>query len=439
MTLEDFFSRFDPEKPAGAYYVDCTAVRGNDLIGKKIFMAFAGSPGEYRHKIFTGHIGGGKSSELKKICEFLKVKQFGRTFFPVFVDMDDYMDNRDVDIRDIFLAIVAEVGTAFREQLGIELRDSYFAKRFAELKNALLSDVEVNKSEVTIGNLKSSFVLNRRSGEFREMVREKLFRVAESLVEEVNLLLVQARTKLAEKGDYDDFVLIIDGLDKIEKLRDGRESNSDIAEFFLSNANQLKSIKAHTIWTAPLKVVRSCGPEMAQRYDGQPIVLPMIRTRLRNGQSCQEGIEKAKEIIITRLNGYKIEEDALAEMVRYSGGHTRMLVQLVRYAAEYSGFAFPLEKRHALLAINSIAKTFVGAVHDEDWKVLVELEDSATKTWDISKDENTRLLEQLCVLEYVNGEGEEIGQSIQWYGVHPIVQELPRYKEAKKAASAISS
>jgi hypothetical protein len=357
--------------------------------------------------------------------------------------MDDYMDSRDVDIRDILLGIVAEVGHAFRTQLNIELKDSYFTKRLAEVRDTLFSDVEIQKNEVTLGNLKTTFGLNRQSNEFRSIVRDQAFKIAESLAEEVNVLLEDARVALKVKQglDFDDFVLVIDGLDKIERLRDGREQHTDIAGFFLDNANQLKSIRAHTIWTAPLKVVRSYGMEIAQRYDGQPIVVPMIRTRFRNGQPCPIGISIATKIIERRLEGFDpdsiIEKTALESIVKYSGGHSRMLIQLVRYAGTFAEMEFPIRVSHATRAINSIAKTLIGSIHDDDWQGLVELERSTTKNWDISKEDNTRLLEQLCVLEYVNGEGDGIGQALQWYAVHPIVNELPRFEELWKETSSV--
>ena len=45
------------------------------------------------------------------------------------------------------------------------------------------------------------------------------------------------------------------------------------------------------------------------------------------------------------------------------------------------------------------------------------------------------MLENLSVLEYINGEEEEEDDafgSLQWYAVNPIVRELPKFKAAAK-------
>ena len=64
-------------------------------------------------------------------------------YFPVLLNVSDYLDAYDADFTDILLAIVTELAATLRADLKIELKDSYLTNRFKQIKKFLLSKVEI--------------------------------------------------------------------------------------------------------------------------------------------------------------------------------------------------------------------------------------------------------------------------------------------------------
>jgi hypothetical protein len=89
--LTRLYQACDPLAPATVeYYVDCSAVRGNNAFTQQFIREISRSaPASYLHYLFSGHIGGGKSSELEHLRHTLETWQPAngeRRFFPIFLD-----------------------------------------------------------------------------------------------------------------------------------------------------------------------------------------------------------------------------------------------------------------------------------------------------------------------------------------------------------------
>ncbi|GAB4453787.1 MAG: hypothetical protein OHK0029_07250 [Armatimonadaceae bacterium] len=142
--LRDVYNNCDPVKPADErFYVDCTDVRGGTIFARKLCAELSRTE-TYIKALFTGHIGCGKSSELQHLADTMSHPHplpGQKRFFPIVVNMSEYLDEYDVEIPDILLAVVAEVADAFRSRLGIELQDSYLVNRWEELQGYLSSPV----------------------------------------------------------------------------------------------------------------------------------------------------------------------------------------------------------------------------------------------------------------------------------------------------------
>src|SRR5438105_1084504 len=103
--LSILYKNFDPMQPAGEdFYVDCTEERGGVAFARKFCLALSEAhendpkKPNCRHTLFAGHIGGGKSSELRHLQRVMenKTPEAGiKRFFPVFVDMKEYLDDFD--------------------------------------------------------------------------------------------------------------------------------------------------------------------------------------------------------------------------------------------------------------------------------------------------------------------------------------------------------
>jgi len=67
------------------------------------------------------------------------------------LNVSEYLDDYDAAPTDILLAIVTELADTMRRKLGVELKDNYFVQRLNEIKEFLLSDVEINEGELALG------------------------------------------------------------------------------------------------------------------------------------------------------------------------------------------------------------------------------------------------------------------------------------------------
>jgi hypothetical protein len=100
--IDDIYNTFNPMPlPAGSpQYVDFWAVRGGSDVSIELGRKVCRSS-EPTCQLFSGHLGGGKSTELLKLAEELKGKGFTVVYFSA---DDDDINTEDVEYADILLA-----------------------------------------------------------------------------------------------------------------------------------------------------------------------------------------------------------------------------------------------------------------------------------------------------------------------------------------------
>ena len=457
--LTILYNNFDPAVEAGVdFYVDCTDVRGGTTFIQTLCVELSEAENSYTHALFSGHIGGGKSSELKHLQrEMQETPKPGRNrLFPVFVDMRQFLDDLDAAREEILLAIVSELAFALKEEQNIEIKDAYLTKRFNEIKDYFKSDVEVNDAEIALPGFKTKIQRLKTSPEARHKVREALRGHTSSILDEINHVFIDARTQLKKKTSqqggtpYADFVLIVDGLDRLTGYNEKRGADESQRALFLDDSPILTGLKAHCVFTIGLAAMRASEPQLRDRYVRKPFLLPMIKTEQRgnvednivNHPSYPKGCERLREIVRKRLPLHVTEEmvfepAALDFLIDYCGGHTRTLMIYARAATLYGERTLPITLHTAQRAVvenNPFTLPLGGA---DDWKRLAALELSDTQEWRAHDPDNRRLLEQLYVLEYINGGGNQgddmFNDLTPWYAVHPIVRQLRPFKRALQA------
>ncbi len=175
--LKHVYNACDPYEPATVeYYLDCASVRGNSALSHQ-FQKHLTLADDFRCFLFTGHIGCGKSSELEHLTHVLanpRPRLPHSRYFPILLNVSEYLDDYDVTVTDILLAIVTEMADTLRRDLGVELQDSYFTKRLNEIKHFFLSDVEINEGELTLPGAKLKILRLKRDPLARESVRAAL-------------------------------------------------------------------------------------------------------------------------------------------------------------------------------------------------------------------------------------------------------------------------
>ena len=475
-----FYKRLDPQKAAGEFYVNCSEERGGANFVKKLCKSLAKSRDEdlkrqsYIHALFAGHIGGGKSSELIHLRDEMKSDEpkYGHNrLFPVYVDIRDYLDDFDAAREELLLAVVSEFGARFQEDEGIMLTDSAVTRRVNDIINEMLrqahpTELEVNAPKAGIAvpglslslpEVKVKFMLLRSDRELRERVRRALEGKTSTFLDELNILFEEARLKLRKHtprngGEpYDDFVLIVDGLDRLFGYNDKKTQEEAQKALFVDDAEVLIRWKAHCVFTIDLATARAHSSELTSKYGAAPYLLPMVKIESRGIEHAPypNGREKLKAILQKRLPpevrlDTVFEPRALEQLVYFSAGHIRSLMLFAREAIVESDDILPLSEKTVLTAIaqnNPFQQPLRGA---DDWKRLAELELDPEQFWQAQDPDCRRLLQQLFVCEYVNGGNDSIiPDAEKWYAVNPLVRDGRGFKraleEAKKTPKAAST
>jgi hypothetical protein len=448
--LAHVYNACDPATPASErYYVDCTDVRGGALFAVNLCAELSQTKGRI-HSLFTGHIGCGKSSELKHLADQVNQPQplpGRKRFFPVVVNMSEYLDEFDVSATDILLAIVAELADALRSREEIRLSDSYLLKRWDELKGYLTSDIEINEGEISVPWAKVKVQRLRVDPNARKRVRETLLPQTRSLIDEINLAFVRARIALQgsvpkDGGQpYTDFVLILDNLERVQRVGDNAPGDASQRALFVEGAPQLTALDAHVVFTIPLSLVRRDGNMLMQLYSKELFVLPMVKTehRGRDHKPFAAGREKLMELLGRRMPAGRsladvFETEALDFLIEYSAGHVRNLMMFARGSTLYASGRLPITLIVVQRAIAQTISVLEPSLRPHDWDLLAELELSDRQKWDSNSADQRRLLDNLCVMEYINGGDENPFQkATPWYAVNPALRVLDAFEDAVTA------
>src|ERR1700704_4788900 len=117
--LKEIYNACDPYMPATAeYYSDCSAARGSGALSQE-FQNHLRLAKDYVYFLFSGHIGCGKTSELRDLeRSLINAAPERECYFPILLDVSEYLDDYDAAPTDILLAIVTELADTLRIKLG---------------------------------------------------------------------------------------------------------------------------------------------------------------------------------------------------------------------------------------------------------------------------------------------------------------------------------
>ena len=234
------------------------------------------------------------------------------------------------------------------------------------------------------------------------------------MLEEINAVFAEARVairKIQGSGDeqpFTDLILILDNLEKIERIAGKQEGLESQRELFLERAAQLTGIQTHVIYTVPLRLVRSAdGPQLVDRY-GALFVLPMMKVIERGTKKLFQGGVECLHTLLQKRLGERLgdlslkeafTQEALDFLVTYSGGHVRSLMTFVQNACAYAeGIPIPLAAAHR--AIQQAVRTYSTSIPEGHWAKLAQLDQSSDQKLPNGDDDYLVMLRNLSVLEY---------------------------------------
>lgn len=258
LDLERFYQACNPSRPLvmgnasdRQYYIDFTSVRGGKIIEALQRTITKISPDTRTCQLFTGHIGCGKSTELLRLKTELEQEKFHVVYF----ESTHVLEMVDLDVTDIFLAIVGQVSESL-EAMNLHVKPGYFAKLFAEIVDFLQTpmDLEV-QGELSVGIAKIT-AKTKESPKLRRRLRDYLEPRTENILQSINEeLLARAKKELKAQGKKG-LVVIVDNLDRvaIRPLPSGRS----LPEYlFIDRGEQLRKLDCHLVYTIPLALTFS--------------------------------------------------------------------------------------------------------------------------------------------------------------------------------------
>jgi len=451
--LKIVYNNCDPKLPAEPrFYADLSNERGGETFITTTCEELQRSTGWVR-QLFTGHSGCGKSSELQHLIHELRTVRENNThdrYFPVYIDALEYVDIFDASLQEILLSVISSVAAELDEKEGISLKNTVIENIFQEIMG-LFSGSKTIKLTVPFWKVTAQIDLKRADPTIREKIRQHLAPRTSGLVAEINNVLIDARSQLGQQMPrdggtmYRDIVIVVDNLEKIQKLA-GHESGEKSAHaLFVEGAPQLTDIKTHVIYTVPLSLARASGNELMVAYGMEPIVLSNVKTEGRGTHHPWEpGRIALRELLQKRIDPYRLEQvfdtDALEFILTYCGGHIRQFMNFVRRSTLYTN-SIPIPMDAAQDAVARAVPSFSTEMSKEDWRLLAELECDTMQQWDTKTQERRTLMDRLCVLEYVNGDRRQnmFNKATPWYAVHPIVRELDIFQSAVEAQRQVKS
>ncbi|EXJ15726.1 hypothetical protein [Imhoffiella purpurea] len=416
-----------PEDPR---WVNFDAVRGDDnvvaLYARSLRRAKAG---QWDYKLFTGHRGVGKTSELYRLKGMLETPEAGRQgFIVVFCDVGERLDVNDLDFPDLLVYIAAQLQQQLAERKlpGFSPVNTYLKRVWDDICGLLSKEVGFSGGEVEGGFGKLAIELRNRPNA-RSQLRAAVEMHSTSLLKAVNDLLGDAEVKARQAG-HDGLVLIIDGLDKLVR-RDCGDGTNTHERLFIDRSEHLASLKVHTVYTVPISLIYSPRVgQLEQTFGEYNTPVSMIRLRPSRDEpihpdslgmaKMREMVEKRCAVAETSLDQAFDSGDTLDYLCEMSGGHPRHLMTFIQAACNELD-ALPITRPIAQKAIRKYANALRREVPDDAWATLPRFDRPQR---DIPKDDlHQQLLFLLFVFEYMNGD--------IWYEVNPVLRTLERFRQ----------
>lgn len=426
-TLDEAYDVFEPQPLTGEelnkYYYDLSEVRKNQAISSVSFTLKKLKPRESKTILFTGHRGGGKTTELKRIQ-----KEWEQNYFVIYLEVDQELDINDARYTDLYLVIVKQVEIKLREQgigLDVDLMEN-FGNWFKQITKETEETVEKSISlESTVeGGLNTPFLAKlwskllsqiKGSDKQKKTIRETLQQNISRLQNDINALLRDGYVKVHKKfPNCKGILIIVDNLDRV--------SPSVGEHLFFDYATQLQELDCNIIYTVPISVVYS-PRNVCDAFNQNPHLLSMVNIYHFQRQDVnldyrEAGLNALVNLVEKRVDIDHIfaERKDLLEIVKASGGHIRQLMRIMRQSCENAilGNKNQINSQSVDYAIKQEQFTFERILPTEYYHTLAQV--CLSKNLEkLEKNETAQnLLYNLSVLEY-NGDQ-------RWNYVNPVVQ-----------------
>lgn len=420
--------------PDDPRYVNTRTARGSEQTFKRFAKKFGLSPNDsrvfrptQRHVLFFGHIGSGKTTELRRYVNDLS--EPGR-FFAVEVDINILLDRHNLQYADVLMAMARALLERLRDEEvalpadALRELESWFAdkvltqeetREFAlGIETGVAAKGGVPYLLELLGRFTAAFKNNHT---YKESLRRVIRNTFGDLAAAFNRLLREAEATLTSANKALRVLFLIDGTDKLR--------GEDTRRFFVDDVEQMLAITVLAVYTAPINL--KYESHLAGKLDAD-LVLPMIKLYEKDGARCEAGWSAMRGILLLRADRSLFAGDAdIDRLVEHSGGHPRELLRLLRLCCEFAEDD-ALDMATVELAIKQLASEYRRFLEPDDYALLARIDNDEIHA---GNDERTRrLLYNLALLEY---------NDASWRRSHPVVRTLEGYQRARAALSAAAA
>ena len=427
-----FDQPLDSEDPR---YVDTAQARGN-FSRQRILRTLeacrgAGSPQAGNYFLFSGHVGCGKSTELRRLAKEL---HNAGGFLVVMLDTLERLDPHNLSYPDVLFALAAELLAALEREgwsvdpVFLKNLETWFAERVEkheqtrDLAAEIRTGAEGRSGLPFLGHvfasLTSAFKINSTyKDELRKVVKNSYADFSRAF----NQLIAAADGALDGADAGRRVLFVVDGTDRL--------SQEDGKAFFIDDIHQLQQIQSNFIYCAPISLMFNHRPFLPNIYTDL-FHLPMIKlsekSDLQDANPNPAGYQAMRELILRKVDRALFDADAtIAYFIRYSGGNPRHLLRLLSYAyTEAQDELF--DRASAEKAVKRYATDYHYQLAAEDFELLRRV-DALDDPSRLSAEERKRVGDLLyygALLEY----------NSFWWRSHPLVRTLPVYAQAADAA-----
>lgn len=422
---------YEEALPAGdPRYVDTTAARGSEKTFSTLARKLGWDPRTdaffpplERHALFFGHIGSGKTTELRRYARLLNDS---KRYYVVEVDVLAKLDRNNLQYTEALMAMAESLleqmiadGHALDESDLRPLRDWFtvaVTTRTAtrELSAELKTGLQAGGGLPGLVKLFAGFTAAFKTGsshknEWREEIRNRFTALADAF----NRLIRSAEARLDKNGRGTRVLFLVDGTDKMR--------GDDTQQFFVLDAEQLLAIQTLAVYTAPLDL--KYDGRMGGKLDAE-MVLPMIKLFERDNSRCEAGWTALTDLLLRRADrSLFASDDDIARLVEHSGGHPRELLRLLRLCCELAEGR--IDRPVVDGAIAKLAADYRYFLKPADYAALAAIDETPDQG---GNDETAQqLLHRLALMQYNDG---------AWRRSHPAVRTLEGYALARKAVLA---
>lgn len=410
-------------KPGDERYVDLSKARGEKVYNRLLkplgfdndFTPKSIERDENHYILFCGHMGCGKSTEIKRIAQKLHRPD---GYFVVYCDILIDLDPNNIEYVDILFLVAQKIAEAlYTAGISIDnrhiedLRD-FFQERI--IKNLKQKDFEASikagvKSKLGfdfLGSIFSSLTAAIKSNNtYIEEIRMQMknqFSVFKTIF---NRMLHEIKQNIIREGKGKSLLVIIDGTDKLSR---------DLCDhIFINHASQLTQLETNFIYTVRIHLVYASS-QVKNAYEA-PFVLPnVILEKEETGE--QTGWEAMEQLIYRRIHPELFDSKKTVHyIIEMSGGHIRELIHILQEAFNESDTGM-FDRKAVDNGIDHLKADYMRILNSNDYKRLVRLEKEADKESDeIIKN----LLFNSVVFEYDD----------YWREINPIVKKSEEFQK----------